>query len=70
MARSRARSYIEQMSQKVIWEDLNYPWLCRILRNYHFYAGCWWFASVIVATQEAEIRRIVIQSQSVPETLS
>jgi hypothetical protein len=26
--------------------------------------GCWWFMPVILATQEAEIRRITIQSQS------
>jgi hypothetical protein len=33
----------------------------------------WWFTSVILATQEAEIRRIVVQShpgQIVSETLS
>jgi hypothetical protein len=28
------------------------------------YAGHWWLVSVILATQEAEIRRIVAQSQS------
>jgi hypothetical protein len=26
-------------------------------------AGCWWLTPVILATQEAEIRRIVVQSQ-------
>jgi hypothetical protein len=26
--------------------------------------GCWWLTPVILATQEAEIRRIVVQSQS------
>jgi hypothetical protein len=25
---------------------------------------CWWFKLVILATQEAEMRRIVVQSQS------
>jgi hypothetical protein len=36
-------------------------------------AGHWWFMSVILATQEAEIRRIVVQTQPVQivcETLS
>jgi hypothetical protein len=27
-------------------------------------ARCWWFTSVIPATQEAEVRRIKIRSQS------
>jgi hypothetical protein len=27
-------------------------------------AGCWWLMSVILSTQEAKIRRIVDQSQS------
>jgi hypothetical protein len=27
-------------------------------------AGCWWLTPIIVATQEAEIRRIAVQSQS------
>jgi hypothetical protein len=26
-------------------------------------AGCWWLMPVILATQKAEIRRIMIQSQ-------
>jgi hypothetical protein len=26
-------------------------------------AGCWWLEPVILATQEAEIRRIAVQSQ-------
>jgi hypothetical protein len=26
--------------------------------------GCWWLTPIILATQEAEIRRIAIQSQS------
>jgi hypothetical protein len=36
-------------------------------------AGCWWFTPVILATQEAEINWIVVQSQLwqiVGETLS
>jgi hypothetical protein len=28
------------------------------------FAGCRWLTPVIVATQEAEIRRIIIQSQA------
>jgi hypothetical protein len=28
-----------------------------------FLAGCWWLTPVILATQEAEIQRIAIQSQ-------
>jgi hypothetical protein len=31
------------------------------LRNW---ARCWWYTSVILATQEAEIRRIEVQGQS------
>jgi hypothetical protein len=27
------------------------------------YARCWWLTPVILATQEAEIRRITVQSQ-------
>jgi hypothetical protein len=37
------------------------------------YAGSWWLTPVILATQEAEIRRTVVQSrcgQIVRETLS
>jgi hypothetical protein len=44
-----------------------YFWL-KLLR-----AGCWWLTSVILTTQEAETRRITVQSQSgqiVHETLS
>jgi hypothetical protein len=26
-------------------------------------AGCWWLTPVILVTQEAEVRRIVVQSQ-------
>jgi hypothetical protein len=36
-------------------------------------AGCWWLTPVILATQGAEIRRVVVQSQPekiVCETLS
>jgi hypothetical protein len=36
-------------------------------------ARCWWLTPVILPTQEAEIRRIAVQSQSRPmvfETLS
>jgi hypothetical protein len=36
-------------------------------------AGCWWLTPAILATQEAEIRRIEVRSQPrqvVPETLS
>jgi hypothetical protein len=36
-------------------------------------AGCWWLTPIILATQEAEIRRIEFQSQPrqiVHETLS
>jgi hypothetical protein len=29
-----------------------------------FLAGCWWFICIILATQEAEIRRVKVQSQS------
>jgi hypothetical protein len=41
-------------------------------KNYNV-AGCGWLTPVIVATQEAEIRRIAVQSQPgqiVHETLS
>jgi hypothetical protein len=27
------------------------------------YGSCWWLTPVVLATQEAEIRRIVVQSQ-------
>jgi hypothetical protein len=27
-------------------------------------AGCWWLTSIILATQEAQIRRTVVQNQS------
>jgi hypothetical protein len=36
-------------------------------------AGCWWLTPAILATQEAEIRRITIQSQlgqTIHKTLS
>jgi hypothetical protein len=33
------------------------------LENFQHRAGHWWPASVILATQEAKIRRIVVQSQ-------
>jgi hypothetical protein len=36
-------------------------------------AGCWWLTPVIVATQEAEIRKIMVRSQPrqiVSKTLS
>jgi hypothetical protein len=42
-----------------------------ILKNYSHWA--WWLTPVILATQEAKIRRIVVRSQArqiVPETLS
>jgi hypothetical protein len=29
-----------------------------------FTAGCWWLTSIILATQEAEIRRLGVQSQT------
>jgi hypothetical protein len=38
-----------------------------------FVAGCWWVTSIILATQEVEISRIMVQSQPgqiVLETLS
>jgi hypothetical protein len=41
-------------------------------KNYAL-AGCWWLMPVILVTQEAEIRRILVQShprQIVGETLS
>jgi hypothetical protein len=39
----------------------------------HFLARCWWLTPVILATQEAEIKRITVQSQpgqTVHETLT
>jgi hypothetical protein len=45
------------------------------IHNIHMekYVGCQWLAPIILATQEAEIRRITVQSQprqTVQETLS
>jgi hypothetical protein len=34
-----------------------------LIKNYGESAGCWWLTSVILATWEAEIRRITVQSQ-------
>jgi hypothetical protein len=32
--------------------------------HYHYCdAGCWWFTPIILAIQEAEIRKIEVQSQ-------
>jgi molybdopterin converting factor small subunit len=49
--------------------------ICKSYKNSHKSTLAWhfWFTPVILATQEAEIRRIVVQShlwQIVPETLS
>jgi hypothetical protein len=32
-------------------------------------AGCWWHTPVILAIQEAEIRRIIVQSQPLANCL-
>jgi hypothetical protein len=34
-----------------------------LLRKKKFLARCWWLTPVILAAQEAEIRRITVQSQ-------
>jgi hypothetical protein len=45
----------------------------KVLEKVQGYAGCQWLTPVIPATQEADIRRIIVQSQPgqiVHETLS
>jgi hypothetical protein len=37
-----------------------YKWPIKILKKI---VKCWWLTPVILATQEAEIRRIMVQSQ-------
>jgi hypothetical protein len=37
--------------------------LCLKKQNKQKLAGCWWLLPVILATQEAKIRRIVVRSQ-------
>jgi hypothetical protein len=59
------------------WEDFPYSWIkshvtspdkleteCDPIKNSKsFWAGCWWLTPIILATQEAEIRRISVWSQ-------
>jgi hypothetical protein len=40
-----------------------------VSQEYHLKARCWWLTPVIVATWEAEIKRINQPRQIVPETL-
>jgi hypothetical protein len=50
-----------------------YLYINKYLFIYLFLAGRWWLTPVMLATQEAEIRRIMVQSQPrqiVCETLS
>jgi hypothetical protein len=48
-------------------ENVQYPHKERLfskcLGKKYAMAGCWWLMPVILATQEAEIRRTVVQSQ-------
>jgi hypothetical protein len=52
-----------------MWETPNvlqstpYNKLHDLLKNLHSVSGQWWLRPVILAIQEAEIRKIVVQSQ-------
>jgi hypothetical protein len=48
---------------EIIPEDFIYHHIAEVLSKMTKNVGCWWLTPIILPTQEAEIRRTVVQSQ-------